>query len=114
MEEMYAFLSEPEKRVWDWLIYNEIPFLPQEKMWGGTLEVGGAIIDFILTQVSIAIRVMGTYWHRGLIPQARDLLGKEKLIEAGYQVVDIWEENLTDDEIDYTMEKAIKGEEIPR
>ena len=56
---------------------------------------------------------MGGYWHTGLVPEARDKLGKEKLIEAGYIVVDCWEDDLVR-RLETTMNKAIIGEEMIR
>ena len=44
--------------------------------------------------------------------EARDEFGKEQLINQGYIVVDVWEENLADEKIDDTMQKAIEGVEV--
>ena len=68
-------------------------------------------MDFVLIERNIVLRCMGTFWHSGLETNARDLLGREKLTEAGYTVVDVWEENLTAGKIDSTMELAISGQE---
>ena len=115
MDETFRFLSEPEKKVWKWLTKNDIPFTTQKKMWGGTSELGGAVIDFLVESMNLAIRVMGTYWHEGLVPDARDTLGKEMLAAAGYAVVDVWEDNLeTPEEVEYTMKLALQGLEVPR
>jgi len=111
-ETIYPFLSSLEKLVWDWLTAHKIPFEAQQKMFG-TMEIGSAVVDFILTERQVAIRCMGGYWHSGLTPVGRDRLGKEKLIEAGYIVVDCWEDDLTR-RLDYTLDRAIKGEELPR
>ena len=109
----YATLNNLERVVADWLLKNNIIFQTQTPMFGGSLEVGGATVDFILSERNIALRVMGGYWHRGLEMNARDILGKEKLTEAGYIVIDIWEKNLTPDKVNYTMSQAIIGQEIP-
>jgi len=111
-ETIYNFLSSLEKIVWTWLTRHNIPFAVQEKMFG-TMELGSAVVDFILTERNIALRCMGGYWHTGLTPEARDRLGKEKLIEAGYIVVDCWEDDLTR-RLEFTMQRAINGEELPR
>ena len=75
----------------------------------GIAEAGSATIDFILTERNIVLRVMGSYWHSGLEAEARDDFGKEQLINRGYQVVDLWEERLDDDNLENTMKLAIEG-----
>ena len=110
----YVMLSSLEKKVVDWLIKNGIPFVSQEPMFGGSRELGGAIIDIRLTERNIIIRIFGGYWHTGLKATARDELGKERLLNQGYQVVDIWEPDLTDDKIERTMQLAIQGREVVR
>ncbi len=113
--DIYNLLNETEKKVWSWLDKKKIPFMPQEKFFGGVTELGGAVVDFVLTERYIVIRVMGTHWHTGIEPEARDLIGREKLTEAGYQVVDVWDTDLdTPEQVEYTLNKAIRGEELPR
>ena len=80
----------------------------------GIAEAGSATIDFILTERNIVLRVMGSYWHSGLKAEARDDFGKEQLINRGYQVVDLWEERLDDDNLENTMKLAIEGIEVIR
>ena len=77
----------------------------------GAGELGSATVDFILTARNIALRVMGTFWHSGLETNARDLLGREKLTEAGYTVVDVWEDDINRN-LDAVMELAIQGQEM--
>jgi very-short-patch-repair endonuclease len=101
-----------ERQVYMWLSKKEIPFSTQVPMFG-VQEPGSATVDFILTDRGISLRVMGEYWHRGLQANARDLLGRERLTEAGYIVVDIWERDLRRD-FEGTMQKAIRGEEALR
>ena len=108
---MYFLLNNLERIVYNWLIKHSILFTAQAPMFGGAGELGSAIVDFILTERNVAIRVMGGYWHSGLETNARDLLGKEKLAEVGYTVVDVREENLTAGKINNTMELAITGQE---
>ena len=107
---MYFLLNNLERIVYNWLIKHSILFTAQAPMFGAG-ELGSATVDFILTERNIALRVMGGYWHSGLETNARDLLGKEKLAEVGYTVVDVREENLTAGKIDNTMELAISGQE---
>ena len=113
-KEEYAFLSNLEKKVVDWLIKNKVPFTTQKSMFGGSMELGGTIVDIILTERNIVLRVMGGYWHDTLGAIARDEFGKEQLINRGYIVVDLWEENLTDEKIEATMQLALQGREALR
>ena len=108
----YDFLSTLEKKVWDWLTKNNIPFQTEETMLAEAREVGSAIVDFLIPDKNLIIRVMGSYWHSGLTAKARDELAKERLINQGYIVVDIWEENLTEEKIDRTMRMALEGQEV--
>ena len=80
-------------------------------MFGIAGEVGSATIDFVLQGRNIVLRVMGSWWHSGVESKARDSFGKEQLINRGYIVVDLWEETLTDERIDNTMQLALKGQE---
>ena len=109
----YSYLSDLEKKVYNWLSKYKIPFTTQQKMFG-IAEAGSATIDFILTERNIVLRVMGSYWHSGLEAQARDRFGKEQLINRGYIVVDLQEEDLTDENLENTMKAAIEGIEVIR
>ena len=114
MDNAYDFLSSLEKKVYDWLTKNDILFSTQETMFGSPSEVGSAVVDFIIGDRNLALRVMGSYFHSGLEAKARDEFGKEQLLNAGYQVVDLWEENLKDDNLDRTMRLALDGQEVLR
>ena len=103
--------SEPERMVKEWLDENNIIYREQVNIFGGRTEKGGAIVDFIISDVMIAIRVQGEYWHIGTAVEARDNLQKEMLTAQGYTVVDIQEEEIYRD-VDYVMRKALQGEEI--
>lgn len=113
MSNQYDFLSELEKKVYNWLLKNKIPFTTQQPMFGVSGEVGSAVVDFILTERNIVLRIMGSYYHSGLPSKARDELGRERLINEGYIVVDIWEENLvTPEKVESTMRLALEGIEV--
>jgi len=114
VDNVYQFLSSLEKKVYNWLSKKEIPFTTQEPMFGIAGEAGSATVDFIIPDRNLALRVMGSYWHSSLEAKARDLFGKEQLINEGYIVVDLWEERLDDDKIDNTMELALEGIETIR
>lgn len=113
-EAEYTILSSLEKKVVDWLTKNNVLFSSQEPMFGGSRELGGAIIDVVLTERNIVLRILGGYWHSSLGSKARDEFGREQLIGRGYVVVDLHEENLTDDRIENTMQLAMRGEEALR
>ena len=114
MDNQYQFLSELEKKVYNWLSKREIPFNTQQPMFGIAGEAGSATVDFIIPERSLALRVMGSYWHSGLESKARDAFGREQLVNKGYIVVDLWEEDLADDKIQHTMELALEGVEALR
>jgi very-short-patch-repair endonuclease len=114
VDSVYQFLSALEKKIYTWLSEREIPFVTQQPMFGIAGEVGSATVDFIINERNLALRVMGSYWHSSIESRARDEFGKEQLINKGYIVVDLWEENLSDDKIDTTMEAAMRGEEVLR
>jgi len=112
MDNQYQFLSDLERRVYDWLAKREIPFTTQEPMFGIAGEAGSAVIDFVLTERNIVLRTMGSYWHSSLESKARDDFGKEQLVNKGYIVVDLQEEDLADDKITHTLRLALEGQEI--
>ena len=107
---MYFLLNNLERIVYHWLIKKNILFTTQVPMFGAG-ELGSATVDFILTARNIVLRIMGTFWHSGLETNARDLLGREKLAEAGYTVVDVWEDDINRN-LDATMDLAIAGQEM--
>ena len=111
MSEVYRFLSNLERRVYDWLTKNKINFTTQEKMFG-VRELGSAVVDFVIADRNLCWRIMGGYWHSSLEAQARDELGKERLMNEGYIVVDLQEKDLTDANIERTLRLAWMGQEV--
>ena len=103
--------SEPELIVMGWLTRNKIQFSFQSWMAGGLYELGGAVVDFTLDELGIALRVMGSYWHRGISKSGRDLIQKEMLESEGWRVIDIWEEDIRN-RLEQTMRLAIVGIEM--
>ena len=114
MKDDYAFLSSLEKKVWDWLVKNNISFDTERTFLEASGELGSAKVDFVIPDRNLLLRVMGSYWHSGLEAKARDELSKERLMGEGWIVVDLWEPDLTDEKIEGTMRKAIRGEEVVR
>jgi len=109
----YNFLSNLEKKVWDWLVKNKIPFETQQTMFGMQGDLGSATIDFIIPDRNIILRVMGSYYHSGLEPQARDEFSKERLMGKGYIVIDLQETDI-ENRLEATMRKALQGQEMLR
>ena len=108
---IYFLLNNLERIVYNWLIKHSISFQTQAPMFGGIGELGSATVDFILVKRNIVLRCMGTFWHSGLGVNARDLLGREKLAEAGFTVIDVWEDDINRN-LETTMELAIAGQEM--
>lgn len=105
-------MSDLEEIVYNWLSQKKINFQFQSSLAGGYYALGGAVIDFILEN-RIALRVHGEYWHRGVVPEGRDLMQKEILTAQGFIVVDLWGEDLKS-RLDETMQRALSGEEMLR
>jgi len=104
--------SDLEIEVYTWLTKKGIHFEFQSKLIGGySRELGDAEADFVLRQLEMVWRVMGEYFHRGVTPQARDLIQKVRLQEQGWQVIDLWEEDLKK-RLNYTLTMALRGQEI--
>jgi very-short-patch-repair endonuclease len=105
--------TDIELVVISWLDKNNINYQFQSIFLGGFYQLGGAVVDFILSDKNIALRVMGEYWHRGVVPEGRDIIQREMLTSLGFIVVDLWSTDL-EDNLEETMRKAILGEEMLR
>lgn len=106
--------TEPEVTVAEWLARFGIPFEFQVLLLGLSRKVrGSTVVDFLLaTQPPIVIRVQGVYWHgRTAVKQLADLEQREALEEAGYVVVDVWEDDLERDP-EGVMRAAVAGIEL--
>jgi len=114
VDNIYAFLSELERKVYNWLTKREIPFTTQEPMFGVAGELGSAVVDFVIEERNLVLRIMGSYYHSTIEAKARDEFGKEQLINRGYIVVDLREEDLSDERITRTLEMALEGQEALR
>ena len=107
----YQFLSNLEKKVWDWLVKNNIPFQTERVMLAEARELGSAVVDFYIPDRNLVLRVMGSYFHSSIQSKARDILGKERLIAEGYVVVDLQESDINEN-LETTMRKALQGMEM--
>lgn len=110
----FQFLSSLEKKVWTWLVRNNIQFETERVMLAEARELGSAIVDFVIPDKNLILRVMGSYYHSGLEAKARDEFSKERLMNQGYIVIDLWEENLSAARIENTMRLALQGQESLR
>jgi very-short-patch-repair endonuclease len=106
-------MSTPEVIVYNWLTKRNIEFKFQSVFAGGIWEFGGAVVDFVLTERMIALRVQGIYWHQGVSKKGSDDIQRETIESYGYTVVDVWEDDI-ENRLDETMNKAIRGEEMVR
>ena len=104
-------MSAPEAIVYRWLVKNGIPFSFQTSLMGGHFELGGSVLDCILTERQIGRRVQGMYWHQGVAKKGTDELQRENLEALGLTIVDIWEDDL-EDRLEETMQLAIQGREM--
>ena len=106
-------LSDLELIVYNWLTKRKIVFEYGVSVRGGVFEIGGAKIDFTLPERNIAIRVQGSYWHRGVVPEGKDALQREMLTAEGWTVVDIWGDDILDPtRLEQTMRLALQGREM--
>jgi len=97
--------------VYNWLTRRKIPFRFQSSLMGGYFSLGGAVVDFILEDGNIALRLFGEFWHRGVEKEGSDLIQKEMLMGMGYTVVDIWAQDL-ETRLDEAMNLAVQGIEV--
>jgi len=107
--------TDIELIVLKWLDRNKIEYQFQSSLMGGYFELGGAVIDILIRDRNLAWRIMGEYWHRGVVPSGRDAIQREMLEAEGWTVVDIWSMDLEDpSRLEQTMRLALQGQEMPR
>jgi hypothetical protein len=111
--------SVPELMVYSWLEARTIPFDFQSSMFGGRMQLGGQVPDFILKHLPelLVWRVQGDYWHSRPGTHEQDRLEKAMLLGAVVDgkkvsaVVDLWEHDIYD-RIDDTLKAAMVGREV--
>ncbi len=86
-----VFGSLPERILWRTLDNAGIAFDFQSSMQGGRAMLGGMVVDFLLHDRKVAIRVQGTLWHTGLEGEARDMEQAQVLAKLGWTVIDVWD-----------------------
>ena len=103
--------TEPEMIVMRWLDRRKINYDFQTSLAGGHFELGGSVLDFILTDLHIGLRVQSLYWHEGVAKKGMDDIQRETLEAMGLTVVDIWQNDL-EQRLEETMRLAIQGQEV--
>ncbi len=111
----------PELATYDWLENRGFSFEFQSSMLGGQYMHGGAVVDFLVADISrmgwYVWRVQGQYWHQGLEVGVKDESQKARLRRAWIkgipvvEVVDLYERRILDDYPD-VFEKAEAGVEL--
>jgi hypothetical protein len=91
-------------------------FIFQSSLEGGRQELGGLVLDFELPgrigARGLVINVQGEYWHRfRQSNRAKDLLDKIRLVNLGYAVVYVNEDDVIRS-VSHTIEKALVGEQL--
>jgi hypothetical protein len=91
----------PELLTYDWLEGRGYQFDFQTSFFGGRMQLGGAVADFIIMDLQpggmVVWRVQGDYWH--LMPERvrKDAVQRLRLLQHGVvQVVDLWESAIYD------------------
>jgi len=106
--------TDLEILVMNWLNKRKINYEFQTSLIGGFYELGGAVVDFLIPDRMLAWRVMGEYWHRGVVQSGRDVIQKEEIFnKIGYTVVNLWGNDLQS-RLDETLRRALRGEEMLR
>ena len=108
MEQVY---TDIEAIVLQWLTKRRIEFQFATSLRGGFFELGGIVVDFLLPERRLAWRVMGQYWHRGVVPEGKDILQRENLEAEGWTVVDLWSDDI-ENRLEQTMCLALEGREM--
>lgn len=97
----------------EWLVYaallrlGKVPgldFSYQSSMFGGRVERGGLVIDFLFPDLGLAINPVGEYWHRGAQSDAQDLMERAALAGQGITLIFIDEQDLYTDALFYVRE----------
>ena len=89
----------PEFLVWAELTRRQIQFEFQSSQFGGRLEKGGLIVDFIIPP-DLALSVLGIFFHYslgGTISKAHDLLSREILGQQGFTLIFLDEDDILND-----------------
>jgi very-short-patch-repair endonuclease len=83
-------------------------FTYQSPMMGGRIQKGGAVIDFFVEEMNLAINVQSKYYHMGYTQRIKDELQKAQLESMGIKVIYIQEEDALRNPL-YYVNEALKG-----
>ncbi len=67
----------------------------QSSLFGGRLEFGGAVVDFLFLDRPLAVRVQGIYWHKVFDRMGHGVNDEDQRLTLegmGYRVLDAWED----------------------
>lgn len=113
--------TAPEALAYAWLEDWDYRFDFQSSQLGGLWVRGGAVVDFVIYDMSFEgvylWRIQGEHWHQGARKQHADKLQKDRLrnIQVGglpvAAVVDLWEYDIYD-RPEETFERARVGEQM--
>ena len=105
--------SKPE-----WAVYSALvqlgyepgrDFTYQASVLGGRLEYGGAVLDFVIPSLSLAINVQSIYYHyEDITARRRDALARTAVEGLGIRLIYIDEEDALANPV-YYVEQAIMG-----
>jgi len=86
----------PEYLVYKELVKIGIEFEYQANQMGGRLSVGGAVVDFLIPSLNLALQIQGLYWHyqRSSTQKARDAISRASLEGMGLTVIYLDEDDL--------------------
>jgi len=102
--------TTPERMVFGWLRLHGFLFTYQEAVLGGRVP-GGAVVDFVVYDKypPIAIRIM-SYWHKSAQAQINDAIQQEMLLDLGFYVGDVWENEInTIEKLERKMREILYG-----
>lgn len=109
----------------EWLVYTVlirlglepgVDFTYQSAFFGGRLEKGGIVIDFLFSNPpDLAINVNGIYYHynQGVTTQARDIIARQQLVGEGITLIFIDEDDLERD-ARFFVSEALKFQDHSR
>ena len=100
--------STPEKAVYGALKKIGIDFIFQSSQLGGRNTRGGAIVDFLIPSLSLAINIQSFFWHYGNPDRiAQDRMQQLALEGQGITVIYIDEEDALRN-VTYYVEEALQ------
>jgi len=98
-------LTKPEKIVYSSLKRLGIKFKSQHLMYKKFL------IDAWIPKLNIVLNINGRYWHNLPKQQKIDKAKKAYLVKCGHIVLDIWDDEFTQNTIDNKLWSLLKGGE---